>query len=234
MTAPARPDAPAPAAPHPGIPRLSFAVADVRPLEHAAVPTFVFRLSVTRSGGGPVRSLLLGTAIRIDAARARYEHADLSALAELFGQPEQWATSLRPLTWTRLTTIVPPFDTHTHIDLPVPCTGDGERALHTYFRALRTADVPLELLLNGTVFHTGPDGRLATAQLPWDTEAACRLPAARWRELTDRYYGPGTWLRVSSATGERLGAYGTAHGHPDADRAVAALLEAAEAPVGAA
>ncbi len=241
MSAPARAAAPHPGGPGPvasrtDIPRLSFAVSSVRPLEHAAVPTLVFRLAVTRSGGGPVRSVLLTTAIRIDAARAAYEHADVPALAELFGQPEQWATSLRPLAWTRLTTVVPPFDTHTSIDLEVPCTGDCERALHTYFRALRSADVPLELLFNGTVFHTAVDGRLSTAQLPWDTETACRLPAAHWRELTARYFGPGSWVRLSSETGDRLGAYRTVHGLVDADRTVAALLDLAERaePAGAA
>jgi hypothetical protein len=241
MSAPARaaaphPAGPAPAAPRTDIPRLSFAVSSVRPLERAAVPTLAFGLAVTRSGGGPVRSVLLSTAIRIDAARASYEHADVRALGELFGQPEQWATSLRPLAWTRLTTVVPPFDTHTTLTLEVPCTGDRERALHTYFRALGDADVPLELLLSGTVFHTSADGRLATAQLPWDTETACRLPAALWRELTARYFGPGSWLRLSHGTGERLGAYGMAHGLVDADRTVAALLDAAEGagPTGAA
>lgn len=223
-----QPDGPVPAAPRTDIPRLSFAVSSVTPLAHAAVPTLVFRLVVARAGGGPVRSVLLSTAIRIDVARAGYEDADVHALAELFGQPEQWATSLRPLAWTRLTTLVPSFDSHTSIDLEVPCTGDGQRALHTYFRAMRDADVPVELLLSGTVFHTTADGRLATAQLPWDTETACRVPATLWRELTARYFGPGSWLWLSDRTADRLGARGAAHGLVDADSTVAALLDAAD------
>jgi hypothetical protein len=215
-------------APRPDIPRLSFAVTSVRPMEHAAVPTLAFRLSVGRTGGGPVRSVLLTTAIRIAVARVRYEQADARALAPLFGQPEQWATSMQPLTWTQLTTVVPPFDDRTDIDLPVPCTGDTGHALHTYFRAVRDADVPLDLLLSGTVFHATAEGRLSTTRIPWDTETACRLPASLWHELTERYFGPGSWLRVSRETGERLGAYGAAHALTEPDRAVSALLDAAE------
>ncbi|GHJ42557.1 DUF6084 family protein [Streptomyces sp. TS71-3] len=227
---PGAPDARAAAAgARPDIPHLAFAVTGVRPLEHAAVPTLALRLALTRTGGGPVRSVLLTTAIRIDAARGPHEHADRAALAPLFGQPEQWATSMRPLTWAQLTTVVPAFDERTQVDLPVPCTGDTEQAVRTYFRAVHDADVPLELLFTGTVFHADGAGRLATARIPWDTEATCRLPAALWHGLTERYYGPGRWLRLGGRTAERLDAYGAAHGLLDADRGVAALLDAAAA-----
>ncbi|GHH86810.1 hypothetical protein GCM10018793_60180 [Streptomyces sulfonofaciens] len=211
----------------PDLPQLAFTVAGIRPLEHAAVPTLAIRLTVTRTGGGPVRSVLLTTAIRIDAARGPHEHTDAAALAPLFGQPEQWATSMRPLTWARLTTVLPPFDDRSHTDLAVPCTGDTEQALRTYFRAVRDADVPLDLLFSGTVFHRDAEGRLATARIPWDTEATCLLPAALWHGLTERYFGPGRWLRVSRGTGERLDAYGAAHGLVDTESSVVALLDAA-------
>ncbi|GAB7029264.1 DUF6084 family protein [Streptomyces sp. NPDC021749] len=212
---------------HHGLPDLSFAVTGVGALPHAAVPTLVLKLAVARTGGGPIRSLTLSTAVRIDAARRSYGPAEALALARLFGQPDQWATSMQPLAWAQVTSVVPPFDDRTEIDLPIPCGGDAGLAAVTYLRAVRDGEVPLGLLFRGTVFHTGPGGRLATAQIPWDKEAACRLPAQLWHDLMSRYYGATSWLRLSHRTHDRLSAYQTSHGLPDAEQAVSALLDAA-------
>ncbi len=189
------------------IPELAFAVTGVRPMEHAAVPTLVFPLEITRTGGGPVRAVTLTTTLRIAVTRRRYEHTDRLALARLFGQPEQWATSMRPLHWAQLTTAVPPFDDSTRIDLAVPCTREPELAVTAYLDAVRDGEVPLDLLFNGTIFHTDAEGRLRTAQIPWTAEAACRLPAALWHDLTERYFGGTAWLRVSREVYDRLGAH---------------------------
>ncbi|GAA2722260.1 MULTISPECIES: DUF6084 family protein [Streptomyces] len=207
MSAPTAPGcAPGPAR-REDIAELSFAVTGCRPLEHAAVPTLAFRLSLTRTGGGPVRSVALTTDVRIAPARRRPADGERLALARLFGRPEQWATSMRPLSWARLTTFVPPFDARTVLELPVPCTRECELAVTAYFEAVRDGEVPLEFHFSGTVFHTGDDGRLRTSQISWNGEAVHRLPARQWHELTGRYFGGQSWLRVSRETHDLLAAH---------------------------
>lgn len=209
-------------------PDLAFAVTRVEPVAFAAVPTLTFRVAITRSGGGPVRSVSLNTAIRIAAARRGYDTVDHSAMAELFGAPEQWATTLRPLHWTQTTTVVPPFDESTSVDLAVACGTDAELAVTKYFHAVRDGDVPLDFLFSGTVFHTGPDGSLRTAQISWNKDTTYRLPAQLWHGLIDRYYAGSTWLRLSKDTHDRLSAYRARGVLPDWDETVRSLLDRTE------
>jgi hypothetical protein len=214
-------------------PELDFAVTSVRPMPGQAVPALAFRIAVTRSGGGPVRSLSLTTTVRIAVARRRYEHADLLTMARLFGQPEQWATSMQPLTWARVTTVVPPFDARTETDLPVPCTRDAELAVTSYFHCVRDGEVPLDFLFNGTVFYEGPGGRLRTAQIAWTKEASHRLPAGMWHETLGRY-GQGTsWVPLSSDAHDALVAHRDRHALSGWEETVRDLLARAETTGGA-
>ncbi|PHQ52982.1 hypothetical protein BLA24_05015 [Streptomyces cinnamoneus] len=216
---------------------LAFAVTGARPLEHAAVPTLAFRLDIARTGGGPVRSVTLTTTVRIAAARRRYAPAERLSLARVFGQDDQWAAALRPLAWARLTTTVPPFDDSATVDLPVPCTHEGELAVTSYFDAVRDTVVPLDFLFNGTVFHTGADGALRTSQICWARESSYDLPAGLWHSLTARYFGGTRWLRVSREAHDDLAAYRDRHALADWDTTVRALLDGTApvpAPEGAA
>lgn len=210
------------------VPALAFAVTGAEPERFAAVPTLRFGLEITRTGGGPVRSVSLTTAIRIDVTRRRYDDRARRALAELFGLPEQWATTLRPLSWTRTTVVVPPFDDTTAVGLPVPCAHDTELAVTTYLRAVRDGEVPLDFLFSGTVFFQAPDGRLRTAQISWAEDAAYRLPATLWHDLVDRYSAGGPWLRLSRKTHDRLDAYRARQVLGTWDDAVGHLLDRAE------
>lgn len=214
---------------HDDIPDLSFAVTGIRALEHAAVPTMAFRLAVARTGGGPVRAVTLTTVVRIAVARRRYDDADRLVLAHLFGQPEQWAVSMRPLTWTQLTTIVPPFDDSTTVDLLVPCNRECELAVTSYFEAVRDGEVPLDFLFSGSVFHTDTEGRLRTSRICWTKESRYALPARLWHSLTGRYFGGTSWLRLSREAHDALGAYRARHALTDWDATVQALLSASGA-----
>ncbi len=214
------------------MPALDFAVSGVRPMEDMAVPTLAFRISVRRTGGGHVRSVSLNTAVRIAVARRRYDTADRLVMARLFGQPEQWATSMRPLTWARVTTVIPPFDNETEFDLPVPCTRDSELAVTSYFHGVRDGEVPLELLFSGTVFHDGPDGRLRTAQISWDKEATCRMTAGLWQEVLGRYGSGTSWVPLSSEAHDALIAHRNRHALSGWDETVADLLARAQHTAG--
>lgn len=217
---------------HGGVPDLDFRVAGAGVMPGTAVPTLAFRLRISRRGGGRVRSVSLSTHVRIAVARRGYDRADRLVLARLFGQPEQWATSMGPLTWARISTNVPPFDERTEIDLPVQCSRDMELAVTSYFHGVRDGEVPLDFLFSGTVFHDGPDGRLRTAQISWSKEASCRIPASLWHEATGRYDGGTNWLPLSSASYGRLAAHRDRHALTGWDETVADLLARAHTTAG--
>jgi hypothetical protein len=206
-------------------PELAFAVVDASRLEYAAVPTLRFALRVESVSGEPIRSLLLDTQIQIAARRRRYDEAARERLFELFGPPADWGTTLRTLLWTRLTTVVPPFTGATVVDLPVPCSYDLEVVASRYFDALKDGEVPLEFLFSGSVFYAGEDGRLQTARLSWEQEAAYRLPVAVWKETLERYFRGTAWVRMPKASFDRLAAYKARHALATWGDALDALLE---------
>ncbi|MET8678997.1 DUF6084 family protein [Streptomyces sp. NPDC004647] len=215
-----------PASEH-AIPDLTFAVTSAEPERFAAVPTLRFGLEISRTGGGPIRSVSLTTAIRIDVARRRYDRGAQQALIELFGEPERWGSTMRPLPWTQTTLVVPPFDGGTTVDLRVPCTCDTELAVTKYLRAVRDADVPLDFLFSGTVFFDAADGRLRTAQISWAKDTTWQLPAGLWHGLIDRYFAGSPWLRLSRDSYDRLDAYRARQVLTSWDDTVDSLLEQA-------
>lgn len=215
------------------VPDLTFAVTGAEPEPYAALPTLRFTLALTRAGGGPVRSVSLTAAIRIDAARRRYGDAERRALAELFGAPEEWGRTLRPLAWARTTVQVPPFEDATEVAVCVPCPCDAELAVTKYLHAVRDGDVPLDFLFNGTVFFHTPGGHLRTTWISWAKDAAYRLPAALWHELTERYSGGSPWLRLSRENYDRLADYRARHVLAGWDDTVRSLLDRAGAGAGA-
>ncbi|RAY15707.1 hypothetical protein DPM19_07955 [Actinomadura craniellae] len=204
-------------------PGLAIAVEDAAVQEFAAVPTLRFTLALR--GEGEIRSVMLRAQIRVAAPRRSYDTATRERLADLFGAPHQWSTTLRSLLWTHTHLSVPEFSGETRADLLVGCTYDFDAGIVTYFRALAEGDIPLEFLFSGTIFYSGPDGALQAAMIPWDTEAEFRLPVTAWDQLIDAYY-PGTaWLRLRRDTAERLSAYRTWHMLATVDDAVASLLD---------
>lgn len=211
------------------VPDLDFAVTGAHAVTDAAVPTIGFRLAIGRTGGGRVRSVSLNVDVRIAVAHRRYDHADRLVMARLFGQPEQWATSMRPLTWARVSTVIPPFDERRETELPVPCSRDMELAVTSYFHGVRDGRIPLDFLFSGTVFHDGPDGRLRTAQISWSKEAACQLPAGLWHEVTGRYDGGTSWLPLAPGTYDELTAHRNRNALTGWDETVADLLVRARA-----
>jgi hypothetical protein len=208
------------------VPELRFAVSEVAALAHVAVPTLAFRLRI--AAGAAVRSLTLNVQLRIDARGRPYEPAEQARLTDLFGEPERWGETMRSLLWTHATLVVPPFSGETEAELAVPCTYDFDVAASKYLDALAGGEVPLELLFSGTLFYAGPDGRLQAAHVPWDREAACRMPVAVWREAMERAF-PGTaWVRLGRGAFGRLHAYRSARALPSWDAALEELLKDAD------
>jgi hypothetical protein len=195
-------------APAGAIPELGFSVENVRPLEHAAVPTLCFELAVESLSGHAIRSVLLDVQLQIAARRrGRYDDDEQRALVDLFGTADRWGMTLATVPWTRVAVVVPGFERRTLVRLPVVCTYDLEVKASRYLNALRDGTVPVELLFTGTVFFAGGGGALQTAMIGWDKEADCELPVAAWREAIDQHFPGAAWLRLGRDSFDRLTAY---------------------------
>lgn len=207
------------------MPELTFAVEDAAAVEFAAVPTLLFKLRVECSSGEPIRSVSLNTQLRISANHRPYTGDEQRRLVDVFGPPQQWATSLGSLLWTHVSCVIPPFETGTLIDLLVPCTYDFEIVSAKYFHALDGGSAPLLFLFSGTVFYAGEAG-LQVARIAWDKEANYHLPVGVWKQAMDAVFPRSAWLRVPRETFARLADFRARRALPSWADALDALLEA--------
>ena len=213
------------------MPDLHFRVEGAEPERVAAAPLLLFKLRVTDAAPAPVHSVVLRCQVRIEPARRRYSAAEQDRLLDLFGTPERWGQTLRPMLWTHVGAALPSFAGGCAADLPVPCSYDFSLAATKYFAALEEGDLPLCFLFSGTVFYEGADGGLQVAQIPWEKEADFRLPAATWRGLMEVYYPNSAWLCLRKDVFDQLARYRSRQGLPDWEQALERLLAAAEGAV---
>ncbi|MEV7773471.1 DUF6084 family protein [Kitasatospora sp. NPDC086791] len=204
---------------------LAFACTGVRSDPYAAVPTLVFRLRITAPADTRVHALALRCQLRIEPGRRSYAEPEGERLADLFGERERWANTLNPIQFATVPLLVPGFTGGTETDLAVPCSYDLEVAAARYFRALDGGDVPLLLLFSGTAF-AGPGGFQVTP-VPWDREAAVRMPVRVWREAIDRHFPGCGWLRLPDDVLDDLLAYRSRRALPSWEATVRELLTAA-------
>ena len=128
-----------------------------------------------------MNAVALRCQLRIEPHRRTYSEAETPLLADLFGTPDRWGDTLKPLQFAEVAVMVPGFTGATEIDLPVPCSYDLEVAANKYFASLEDGEIPLLLLFSGTVFVRTPTG-FTVDQIPWTSEARRRVPVAVWRE----------------------------------------------------
>jgi hypothetical protein len=205
---------------------LEVAVLGAEVERFAAVPTLSLQLRLTDPAHEPVHAAVLRAQVRIEPERRRYQPDERTALAELFGNDEQWATSLRPFLWTELVTSVGRFEGSADLRVPMTCTYDFEVAAARYLHAVREGEVPLVLLFSGTVFRvTG--GRLAVEPVPWSAEARLRLPVATWRAAMDRFFPGSGWIRLPTGTIDALARFKTDRALATWDATLRALLACA-------
>jgi hypothetical protein len=214
---------------------LNFEVTDAGPERVAAAPLLVFKLRVTEAAAAgtpvtPIHAIALRSQIQIEPARRRYTPQEQQRLLDLFGTPERWGQTVRPMLWTHASTVVRPFTERTEVDLPVPCTYDFGVAATKYFDALEGGDIPLCFLFSGTIFYEGASGALQVAQVPWDKEAYFRLPAKTWKELMDIYYPNAACLSLRKDVFDLLSRYRTQRGLPTWEHAIEALLAVEKEP----
>jgi Family of unknown function (DUF6084) len=205
---------------------LLFDCLDARADRYAAVPTLQLRLRVAETTGQRVHTVALRCQIRIEPQRRRYSPEEAGNLLDLFGEPPRWGDTLKPLQFATVTTMVPGFEGSVELDLPVPCTYDFEVAAAKYLHGLADGEVPLLLLFSGTVFLKA-DGGFTVEQVPWHKEASYRLPVRVWRELMDRYFPGGGWIRMRRDTLDALQRFKSRRALPTWDEAIQTLLDKA-------
>ena len=207
------------------MPDLSFDVENAEAVPFAAAPLLAFKLRVgNRIAEEPIHTIALRSQIMIDPARRRYTAQDQERLRDLFGEPERWGQTVRPMLWTHTSIVVPSFTDSTVVDLPVPCTFDFNVAATKYFAGLEDGEVSLNLLFSGTVFYATNDGLLQIAQISWDKEARYRLPVQVWKRMMDIYYPNSAWLCLRKDVFDRLYRFKVRRGIPTWEQALEALL----------
>jgi len=201
---------------------LDFSIDGVRVEPHAAAPTLVFSLRITESSGVPVHSGLLRVLLQIDPRGRRYTPVEAERLVELFDRPERWLDTVRPIFWTQVAVVVPPFEREGLVDVPVSCTYDVEVASAKYFNALDSGEIPVTVMFSGTLFVAAED-RVHAVPVAWDKEARFRMPASGWRELMTAYFGDSAWLRLRRDSFEALCRYRARHALPSWESVIETL-----------
>lgn len=210
------------------MPELQFEIEAAESVPYAAVPMVGFRLRVeNRSQGEAIHSVVLHAQIMIESTRRRYSAQEQERLLDLFGQPERWAQTVRPMLWTHADVTVASFSESTTVDLRVPWSFDFNLAATKYFYGLSEGEIPLIFLFSGSCFFTGPNG-LQVAPIPWSKEARYRVPAGIWRETMDRYYPNCAWLQIRQDVFDRLYRYKMQLGIATWEEALERLLEPAQ------
>jgi hypothetical protein len=215
------------------MPDLNYRIEGAEPIRFAAAPAMLFQLRVNEGVAPgaeptPVHAVLLRCQVRIEPAKRAYTPGEKDRLRDLFGAPDRWGQTLRPMLWTHVAANLPPFEGETTVDLPVPCSLDFSLAATKYFEALDGGDLPLCFLFSGTIFYRANDGALQVTQVSWEKEAEFRLPASSWRALMDHYYPNTAWLGLRRDVFDRLDAFRSRRGLPTWEGALEQLLDAPE------
>jgi hypothetical protein len=209
------------------MPELHFKIESAEAVAHAAVPLISLKLRITNlPATETIHTLTLRCQVQIEPSRRRYAPQEQEKLLDLFGAPERWSRTVRPLLWMNVTVAVPGFTGHVLVDLQLPCTFDFNVAATKYFHALETGEIPLSVLFSGTAFYQGEDGSLQVAQVPWDREAGYRLPIDTWKEMMEMYYPNTSWLCLRRDVFEQLYEYKMRHGIPTWEQAITRALAA--------
>lgn len=212
------------------MPELHFQIEGAESVVNAVVPLIALKLRITNLPVTEVvHALTLRCQVQIEPAKRRYMPSEQEKLLDLFGEPERWSRTVRPLLWMNTCATVPGFTDDILVDLQLPCTYDFNVATTKYFHALDSGEIPLCVMFSGTTFYKGVDDALQVAQVPWDREANFRLPVSVWQEMMDMYFPNTAWLCLQREVFEQLYQYKMRHGLPTWEQAIARALAAEEA-----
>lgn len=203
---------------------LAISIIGAHPSPLTAAPGITFRLRIEELSGLRVDTIALRCQVQIAARSRRYTKHEQSRLYELFGSVSQWQQTLRSVTWSQSTLVVPSFANRIDVDLQVACTYDLQIASAKYLHAIRDHGVPLTFLFSGTIFQAAESG-LSIEPVPWDREASYVMPATVWHAAMDQFFPGGGWLMVRRDTIDRLQAFRGRHAVVTWDEAIDLLLQ---------
>lgn len=211
----------------PPVPELHFQIEGAEAVAYAATPLIALKLRIINlPSTEEIHSLTLRCQVQIEPAKRHYGQAEQEKLLDLFGEPERWSRTVKPLLWMNTSVAVPGFTGNLLVDLQLPCTFDFNVAATKFFYGLNSGDIPLCVMFSGTVFYKGTDEALQIAQVPWDREAAFRLPVSIWKAMMDMYFPDTAWLCLSRDAFEQLYRYKMRHGLPTWEKVIARVLSA--------
>jgi uncharacterized protein DUF6084 len=214
------------------VPELHFSIEGAEAVANAAAPLIALKLRITNlPATEAIHTLALRCQVQIEPACRSYLPEEREQLRDLFGEPERWSRTVRPLLWMNTSVAVPGFTGSILVDLQLPCSFDFNVAATKYFHALGSGEIPLCVMFSGTVFYRGVDDALQVAQVPWDREANFRLPISVWKEMMDMYFPNTAWLCLQRDAFEQLYEYKMRHGLPTWEQAIARALATEEAKV---
>lgn len=211
------------------MPDLTITVANADAVPYGATPSIAFVLNLKNADPHEtLHTVVLRCQIQIEVARRKYSGPDQEKLRDLFGEPERWGQTLRPLLWTHASVVVPQFTGNTTTSMQVPCTFDFNIAATKYFNGLADGDIPLCLMFSGTVFYDDSEGSMRVAPISWDKETRFRLPLKVWQDMMDVYYPNIAWLSLRRDVFEALHDYKVRHGIPSWEETIEKVLAQAE------
>ncbi|HEX3605810.1 MAG TPA: DUF6084 family protein [Candidatus Dormibacteraeota bacterium] len=191
----------------PRIPVLDFEVLDVS-VARGVVPLLSFRLRISELAGVPVDAVTLESQIQIEAARRRYrDPREQEALLDIFGEPHRYSKTVRTMVLALATTQVQRFSGTTEAEVRVPSSFDLGLGWVKYFHALEDGDVPLAFQFSGTIFYQAEEWNLQICKIPWDREAAFRMPLKVWKQMIDEHYPDDNWMTLRRDVFDRLYRY---------------------------
>jgi Family of unknown function (DUF6084) len=207
------------------MPELHFQIEGAEAVPHAATPLIALKLRITNFPATEmIHAITLRCQVQIEPAKRRYVPNEQEKLLDLFGTPERWARTVKPLLWMNASIAVPRFTGELLVDLELPCTFDFNVAATKYFHALNSGDIPVAVMFSGTLFYEGSNGALQISQVPWDRECIYRLPVSVWKDMMEMHHPNSAWLCLRRDTFEQLYNYKVRHGLPTWEQAIAKAL----------
>lgn len=207
------------------MPDLHFEATGARALTSALVPTIAIDCDVRNEPPEEkIQTAILRCQIQIEAPRRPYSVEEQTNLRSLFGEPDRWSLTLKPLHWTSVSAVLPTFRDTTSFSLEVPCTLDIRIAASQYFLGLRDGTVPLTLLFSGSIFYELAGGRLQAFPVSWKSEARLQFPTALWKDVIDLYYPYSSFLALRRDVFERLHAFKVETGSASFEDAIELMM----------
>ena len=100
------------------MPELHFLIEGAEAVANAATPMIALKLRIANlPAAESIQTLTLRCQVQIEPARRSYLPKEREQLLDLFGEPERWGRTVRPLLWMNTSVAVPAFTGSILVDL---------------------------------------------------------------------------------------------------------------------